>query len=100
MAGLGIIAFILFMAVSIVQIYAGFIGIEYHLGVIWAYASIAVAIVLRIMLPLTVGTFFGAMDVWGWEWHWAALLAAPGLLFIVPATITSVMSSMVNRSRR
>ena len=41
MAGLGIIAFILFMAVSIVQIYAGFIGIEYHLGVIWAYASIA-----------------------------------------------------------
>ena len=89
--------FILFIAVGIAQLYAGFLGIEFHFGQIWAWAGVGVAIFLRVMLPLTIGSFFGAMDVWGWEWYWAALFAAPGLLFVVPAMVTSAIDGIRNR---
>ena len=77
MAALGIFGFIIFLGVGVVQIYAGFIGIEYHLGYWWAIAAVGASFLLRIMLPLTIGTFFGALDVWGWPWYGAAALAAP-----------------------
>ena len=48
------------------------------------------------MFPLTIGTFFGALDVFGWPWFGALALAAPGLLFIVPAMITSAIANLTN----
>ena len=51
------------------------------------------------MLPLTIGTFLGAMNVWGWPWYGALALAAPGLLFIVPALITSVLSTVLQNNK-
>ena len=98
MAALGVFGFILFLGVGIVQIYAGFLGIEYHLGYWWAVAAIGASFLLRIMLPLTIGTFFGAMDVWGWPWYGAAAFAAPGLLFIIPAMTTAAISSVFSRN--
>ena len=83
MAGLGVLGGILFLIVGIIQIYVGFIGIEYHLGAGFAFGALFLGFFLRIMLPLTIGTFFGALDVWGWPWYAALAFAAPGLLFIV-----------------
>lgn len=90
----GIAFFILFIVVGAAQIYAGFLGIEYHFGQIWAWVIAGGCIFFRLMLPLTIGTFFGAMDVWGWEWYWAALFAAPGLLFMVPALIAGAIENI------
>lgn len=79
-APLGIFGVIGFCIYSFLQLYAGFIGIEHHLGMFWAFVSIFLAFALRIPLPLTIGSFFGAMNVWGWHWFFALLFAAPGLV--------------------
>lgn len=97
MAAFGVLGGILFLVVGIVQIYVGFIGIEYHLGSGFAFGALFIGFFFRIMFPLTIGTFFGALDVWGWPWYGALAFAAPGLLFIVPALVTGAISTLVER---
>ena len=97
MAAFGVLGGILFLVVGIVQIYVGFIGIEYHLGSGFAFGALFIGFFFRIMFPLTIGTFFGALDVWGWPWYGALAFAAPGLLFIVPALVTSAISTLVEK---
>ena len=97
MAAFGALGGILFLLVGIVQIYVGYIGIEHHLGVGFAIGALVIGFVFRIMFPLTIGTFFGALDVWGWPWYGALALAAPGLLFIVPALVTSAISTLFEK---
>jgi hypothetical protein len=84
----GVIAFLAF---GIAQLVAGFAGIEHGLGVVWAWIALAVALGLRFTLPITIGAFFGAMNVWDWHWFWALLFAAPGLLLMVPGLLASVI---------
>ena len=97
MAAFGVLGGILFLIVGIVQIYVGFIGIEYHLGSGFAFGALFLGFFFRIMFPLTIGTFFGALDVWGWPWYGALAFAAPGLLFIVPALVTGAISTLVEK---
>ena len=97
MAAFGVLGGILFLIVGIVQIYVGFIGIEYHLGSGFAFGALFIGFFFRIMFPLTIGTFFGALDVWGWPWYGALAFAAPGLLFIVPALVTSAISTLFEK---
>ncbi|WP_293689716.1 hypothetical protein [Thiolapillus sp.] len=91
---LGIGGFIIFMGYGILQIVAGYVGIDYHFGAVWAGVAIVAALMFRFTLPITIGAFFGAMDVWGWHWGWAALFAAPGLAFIIPAVIMSIIEGV------
>ena len=94
---LGAFSGIIFLLVGIVQIYVGYIGIEYHLGAGFAIGALVLGFVFRIMFPLTIGTFFGAMDVFGWPWYGALALAAPGLLFILPALVTGAISTLFEK---
>ncbi len=87
---------------GLAQIFAGFIGIEYHLGFGWAVGAILAAFIVRFMLPLTIGAFFCALDVWGWHWVGALLFAAPGLAFIalmIPGMLASLFSSSSKRTQ-
>lgn len=93
-ASLGVIGFVAFMAFGIAQLVAGFVGIEHELGLIWSWVALIAAIVFRFTLPITVGAFFGAMEVWDWHWTLAALFAAPGLLFLIPGVLVSVFSAV------
>jgi hypothetical protein len=99
MAALGILGFLIFIAVAIIQTAVGYIGIEHHFGTFIAIVVIILAFVFRLMLPLTIGTFLGAMNVWGWPWYGALALAAPGFLFIVPALITSILSTVLQNNK-
>lgn len=94
MAALGAFAFILFLAVAIVQAVIGYIGIEHYFGTIAAVIALAVAFSLRITLPLTIGTFFGALEVLGWPWYLALVITVPGLLFAAPAMIAAALDSI------
>ena len=94
MAALGAFAFILFLAVAIVQAVIGYIGIEHYFGTIAAVMALAVAFSLRITLPLTIGTFFGALEVLGWPWYLALVITVPGLLFAAPAMIAAALDSI------
>ena len=94
MAYLGIFGGILFLIVGLIQIGVGYIGIEHHFGAGWAIGALVLGFSFRIMLPLTIGTFFGALDVWDWPWYGALALAAPGLLFVLPSLITAAIYSL------
>jgi hypothetical protein len=93
-AAIGISGFLIFVAVAIIQTAVGYIGIEHHFGKFFAIVVIILAFTFRFILPLTIGTFLGAMNVWGWPWYGALALAAPGFLFIVPVLITSVIATV------
>jgi len=85
-----IIAIFIFYGLS--QFWAAFIGIQYHFGTGWALGALALAIFARFTLPITIGAFFGAMDVWGWSWLISFLFAAPGLAYMA-ITLSAVVFS-------
>lgn len=91
-AAISVLGVLVFLAFGMAQLVAGFQGIEDGLGVGWAYAALIAAIPFRLTIPITIGSFFGAMNVWGWHWALAALFAAPGLMFMVPAFGAAIMS--------
>ena len=91
--GLGVIFFLL---VGIIQIIVGYLGIEYHLGSGWAIGCIIASFLFRISFPLTIGTFFGALDVLGWPWYGAALFTLPGLIFIIPGAVGIALAGIGN----
>jgi hypothetical protein len=91
LGGLGVIAFLGF---GIAQLFAGYAGIDYHFGAIWAFAAIFLALGLRFTLPITIGAFFGAMDAWHWHWALAAIFAAPGLALVIPGVIAALIETV------
>lgn len=91
---LRVLGFIAILAFGVAQLCAGYAGIEYHLGSIWALIVFLLALGLRFTLPITIGAFFGAMHVWDWHWALAALFAAPGLAFIIPGVLAEIISSV------
>jgi hypothetical protein len=67
---------------ALAQLVAGYTGIQHHLGTVAALIALFLALYARFTLPLTVGAFFGALNVWGWHWIWALVFAAPGVVFV------------------
>lgn len=96
---IGIPFFLCFLAVGALQIYLGFIGIEHEIATWAAWVAVALVFLARIMLPLSIGTYFGAVNVLGWEWWQGLLIAAPGLLFIAPALIMAALEPVLNRGK-
>ncbi len=93
----GILLLPVFLLVGLAQIYLGYIGIEYHLGFWAAVAAIAATFMFRFMLPITIGSYFGAVDVLGWPWWGGVLVAAPGLLFIAPAMVMAALEPIFSK---
>jgi hypothetical protein len=91
---------ILFAAIGIAQIVLGVMGLQHEFGGWGAFLGLIAAFGFRFILPLTVGTYFGAVEVLGWPWWGGVLIAAPGLLPIVPSVIgqvTEALSSIVRK---
>ena len=95
--GGAVIGLILF---AILQMYAGYLGIQFHFGTGWAWTAVILTLIFRFTLPLTIGAFFGAMNVWGWHWALAGLFAAPGLLFVVPGVIAMIVAGVASIAKR
>lgn len=91
------ILFIAVLIAGIAQLYLGYVGIEDWLGFGWALGALALAFFTRIMLPLTIGTYWAMTKVFGYEWWVGVLVAAPGLLLIVPAMVSDVLGKVFNR---
>lgn len=81
-----------FLIFGLAQLVAGFAGIEHGLGAGWAWGALIAAVMFRFTLPIIIGAFFGAMNVWDWHWAFAALFAAPALAFVIPGVLASVFS--------
>lgn len=91
---LGCLWALLLIPLGIAQIYAAYLGIDFHWGPIWAWIIMGASLLFRFPLPITVGAFFGALDVWGWEWYWAILFALPGLLLLIPGVIAAIVEEI------
>lgn len=85
---------LLVVAAGLAQIALGFIGLQDWLGSLWAFGALGLAFFARIMLPLTIGTFFAVTNVYGFDWWVGILVAAPGLLLIAPAMVSDVLSKV------
>tara|TARA_B100001057_G_C22301815_1_gene738576 strand:- start:71 stop:532 length:462 start_codon:yes stop_codon:yes gene_type:complete len=92
----GGIGVIFFLGFAIFQAIVGYLGIEYHLGQGWAIGFLIAAFIFRFSLPLTIGTFFGAVDVLGWNIFVAILITAPGLIFMVPGAIAMALAGVAS----
>lgn len=89
--GFGCFALICILGYGLFQAYAGYVGIAYHLGIGWAIAAILAAIFIRFSLPLAIGSFFGAMNVWGWPWYGALAFSFPMLALMIPGILSSAI---------
>lgn len=89
---LGFAAVLGAIALAIAQLIAGYQGIEHHFGGWWAWGAVFVALAFRFTLPISIGAFFGATDVWGWHWLAALAFVAPGLVLVVPGILASLLS--------
>lgn len=69
----------------IFMFYTGYEGIEMQWRTGWAIAGVTIAIIGRTALPIMVGSFIYATDVWQWHWFFALLYIAPGLMLALPA---------------
>jgi len=74
------------------QIAAGYEGIAHGMGPGWAVAAVFIALYLRFTLPITIGAFFGATQVWGWHWALALGFTLPALVFVLPGVIPAILS--------
>jgi hypothetical protein len=97
MAHLMIVMMIAMMIAGVVQLYLGYVGIEDWLGGGWALGALALAFSTRIMLPLTIGTYLAMTNVYGYDWWIAAIVAAPGLLLIVPSMVNGAVARVFNK---
>lgn len=89
----GCMAAILFMGFGVFQIYAAGVGLSNSFGTGWAIGLIALCFVARTSIPVIIGAFLCAKNVWEWHWAVAALFAAPGLLLVLPSMFASVLEA-------
>lgn len=87
------ITFVLF-AYAAFLIYVAYMGFDFHLGVIWALVLVASAFAFHSSIPVLIGVFFGASDVWGWHWSLAILFAFSGLMFLVPTFLLFLIEGL------
>ena len=92
---------LLYFGYGLIQIYAAYQGALYHLGdgvLIWI--AMGLLIFLRLPFVFTIFAYLCATDIWGWEWYWAGLFAAPGLLFQIPIILTLIISQITSKFQR
>lgn len=93
---------LLMVAFGILQIWLGFVGLDYIAGE-WggwlAWGSIALLVIFRIMLPLTIGTYFGVVEVYDYEWWVGVLVAAPGIVYMIPAFVIALVETIKEKFR-
>jgi hypothetical protein len=97
---LGLAGFLLLIVIGLVQLVLGFLGLEYLVGFWAAAVGLGLVFFLRIMLPMTVGSYFGAVDVLGWPWWAGVLIVTPGFLFVVPGFVLGLYEDVKRGQRR
>lgn len=85
---------LLMLAVGLIQVIATWFGWADLVGWGWTIPLLFVSFLMRFMLPITIGTFLCALNVWDWHWVFAALFAAPGLIMMVPGVLLGMIGAL------
>lgn len=94
---LGFVFAALFLGFGLLQIGAGWAGIEHIWGWGWGLAACVAGLMFRFTLPIVVGCYLCAHDIWGWHWFPSVLFAAPGLLFMIPNLVAQMFAGARER---
>jgi hypothetical protein len=86
---LGVVFVIGAAVYGIASAWIGWHGIEHHLGAFWAWTAVVFS-GFGFFLPLSIGTFFGLTDVYGWGTLSAAIFAFPGVLLWVLVVLATM----------
>ena len=89
------------MGYGLIQVYAAYQGAFYHFGdglSIWI--GLGFLLFCRFYIVFTILAYLCATDIWGWEWYWAGLFAAPGLLFQIPIILTLMIGYITSIFQR
>ena len=80
------------LILGLVQVVAAFQGLALLIGPVWVVVVLVASLFLGLFpIVVTVGAFMGMLKVWDWPWYFAALFAAPGLLFMAPALMAGAL---------
>ena len=79
---------------GLIQFLIGMKGIYFTFGTWGGLATLILLFGFRFTLPLTIGTFLCAKNVFGWHWAFAVLLAMPSLIFIIPSMMSSAIATV------
>ena len=87
-----------------VQVWTAYMGISHYINsALGGLIIIGIALGLRLifkmrplMILIPLGAFYGALNVWHWNWFWALILAVPGVIFIIPDIIAKITSRIKN----
>lgn len=90
----GGLLFLAFMGFGLLQLGAGWAGIEDAWGWGWGLAAVIAALAFRFTIPIVLGAFICANNLWEWHWFFALLFALPGLLFMIPALFASALGAL------
>lgn len=91
--GLAFIAALLIYMIAVLA--AAIDGIASYWGGLGAALVVVACFFLRFTLPLTVGAFLGAYQVWGWPLVLALLFVAPGLVFVIPGIFAALLAPLL-----
>ena len=101
----GIITLGIFISLFCFYVVVGFLGIQflmepYQYGTFFAWVIILFSIFYRFtFLLLTIGVFFGVINVLEWHLIFAILFTLPSLLFIFPKQILNFKMKSNNTTR-
>ena len=101
----GLITLVIIVALFCFYVVVGFLGIQflmepYQYGTFFAWAIIIFSIFYRFtFLLLTIGVFFGIINVLEWHLIFAILFTLPSLLFIFPKQILNFKMKSKNKTK-
>lgn len=89
---LRLVVMLAYLFVGLVQFFAIWDGAAHWLGVGEFFGFILAAIAAYIPVAGNILGFFGATDIWGWDWWWAALM----FFWIVPLYLGALVIDAVS----
>ena len=98
---IGLIAVILLISLIFFHIIVGFLGLQYYFGSIMGIFLIIMCFLLKFFIPISIATFFGALNVIEWHWIPSLLISLPGIIFLKPSFLTkNVQFYSSNKSKK
>lgn len=92
--------FVLIIIYGLVMLGAGWAGIDDAAGSLWAFLALFAATMFRFTLPITIGAFLAAVNLWEWHWFFALIFVAPGLLFMVPGLLVALVMAYQEKKQK
>ncbi len=89
---LGFMLTALFCLLGLAMFAVAWTGLTSEISWQWAAGVIIASFVVRLYLPIAVGAFLFAHNIWGWPLPESVLFALPWLIFLSPSIAASVFS--------